>query len=306
MKIGAVVVTYNRYRDLVRALKTFEEQTSLPQYVIVVDNHSSDETYDYLEEWKKRNTGFKRIVIHMEENIGGSGGFYMGLKKSLELDADWVWVSDDDAFLETDALAQAEQYLDVHEKEALNISAICGVVINEGKIDLSHRKRYFTKGVKVIGECVPLEEYDKLSFELNAFSYVGTIISKKKMQQVGVTRQDYFIWWDDTEHSLRLSKVGKIVCIPAIKVHHNIPDQPFSLTWKNYYNFRNMSETYRQHMPKRCYCYLYMRNRFKVWLGKVFGWKREEMKILNAACQDVKNGKFGLHSVYRPGWKKDN
>ncbi len=51
--IGAVIVTFNRLEKLKKALASYEKQTLLPEYIIVVDNASNDGTKEYLEEWKK-------------------------------------------------------------------------------------------------------------------------------------------------------------------------------------------------------------------------------------------------------------
>ena len=112
MKIGAVVVTYNRLDKLKKALESFEKQLYLPAYVIVADNASTDGTAQYLRQWQKEDAGFKKIILTMESNMGGSGGFYAGIKRAMEQEADWIWVSDDDAYLKDDALKQASDYLE--------------------------------------------------------------------------------------------------------------------------------------------------------------------------------------------------
>ena len=84
MKIGAVVVTYNRLDKLKKALESFEKQLYLPAYVIVADNASTDGTAQYLRQWQKEDAGFKKIILTMESNMGGSGGFYAGIKRAME------------------------------------------------------------------------------------------------------------------------------------------------------------------------------------------------------------------------------
>ena len=300
MGIGVVIVTYNRKKELERALELFDRQTRLPAYIIVVDNASTDGTGETLKQWSQKESQYRRIVVCMESNQGGSGGFYEGFRRGLELEAEWLWVSDDDAFPETDALYQAERFLESYKNQWDKISAICGEVINQGKIDTKHRKRYYPKGLKIVEECVSEEEYKKEGFLLNTFSYVGSIVNRQKLSQVGLTNKDYFIWWDDTEHSLRLSKVGKIICIPAIKIHHDVQESSLALNWKTYYGFRNMCDMYKRHMPLICYVYFCLKIIIKIWISK---WKKEEMKVLAAAYQDVRHRKFGLHPVYHPGWK---
>ncbi len=63
----------------------------------------------------------------------------------MEQEADWIWVSDDDAYLKDDALKQASDYLE-EQPDLDKISAICGKVIKNGKMDINHGKYYYKKG----------------------------------------------------------------------------------------------------------------------------------------------------------------
>ncbi|WP_076719188.1 glycosyltransferase [Clostridium pasteurianum] len=142
MKIGIIIVTYNRKECLLKSLKLYEQQSKLPSYILVVNNNSNDGTEKVLNDWKNDEKHFKKYVINLNNNIGGSGGFYTGLKKGLELDADWIWVSDDDAYPEKDALENIYKYVKSNDEKTIHkISTICGQVINNNKIDESHRKR---------------------------------------------------------------------------------------------------------------------------------------------------------------------
>ena len=106
MKIGVVIVTYNRLDKLKLALESYEKQVLKPKYILVVNNNSTDGTYDFLEKWKEDRSEIEKRVVNLAQNTGGSGGFYEGLKHSLELDADWIWVADDDAYTKENALSK--------------------------------------------------------------------------------------------------------------------------------------------------------------------------------------------------------
>lgn len=303
MNIGVVIVTYNRKEMLEQTLKQFSMQTKKPAYIIVVNNASSDETEHYLTIWEEENEDYRKIVLNLKDNIGGSGGFYEGLKYSLKCDADWVWVSDDDAIPEINAIEESYNYLESQKENLNQISAICGQVINYGKIDINHRKNYFAKGIRILELPIPEEEYEKKEFELNAFSYVGTIISREKLKQVGLTLKDYFIWWDDTEHSLRLSKVGKIICVPAIQIHHDVGSEGIEVNWKTYYGFRNMTDMYRRHMPMPCFVYFSLKVIIKTTIFSILHKRSMEMLLLKKGFLNALKGEFGIDTVYKPGWK---
>lgn len=306
--IGVVIVTYNREKKLRVALKSFDCLLTKPEYIIVVNNASTDGTADYLNEWEQMTSDYKKLVITNQVNIGGSGGFHAGLSKAIEMNADWIWVSDDDAYIDKNAFDIASDYLTNHDSGS--ISAICGSVHTKGNIDLGHRRRVHLSGLRVTEKTVPLEEYDALEFDIDEFSYVGSIISKQKMQQVGITRRDYFIHYDDTEHSLRLRKCGRVVCIPSIVVEHDVDagqlsnDRKYESSWQKYYDYRNLLDMYKSSFPKRYYMFQMFLYRTKALFSRCFGMSKLEKEILLAALADAKDGNMGINEVYKPGWKK--
>ena len=301
--IGVVLVTFNRLNMLKQTLAKFEEQTCKPKYLIVVNNASNDGTKEYLDKWKELDSGFEKIVVNMETNLGGAGGFAEGLSRSLEKPADWIWVSDDDAFPDREALNEVAKFLDDNRDQWKKISAICGEVINNDVIDCLHRRSMYSDGLKIKTIDSKESDYKKDSFEINCFSYVGTIINKEKMLDVGVTRKDYFIWFDDTEHSLRLSRVGKIICVPKIKIYHNVVSKDEGFTWKNYYGMRNKLDTYKMYLPKKCYYYFLFRRYLRIWRWTLKGKNKEERIMMKCAIRDSKKGNFGINKIYKPGWK---
>ncbi|MBR3199010.1 MAG: glycosyltransferase [Bacilli bacterium] len=305
MKFGVVLVTFNRLDKLKIALECYEKQTYKPEILFVIDNASSDGTKEFLDKWSKKKGNFKKEIIHLKTNTGGSGGFHEGLKKALAFDLDYVWVSDDDAFPEADCFEIANNFLLNNSDK--NISAICGTVMNRGKIDIVHRRRLKRLCFFPIQTFISKREYAKAYFKLNLFTYVGTFINVSKMKEVGVTIKDYFIYCDDTEHSYRLSLVGDIFCVPKIKIVHDGPlnNGKDGVNWKLYYGVRNSIDFLKRDFPKRYYYTykIYFRLKYYamitlLWPNKVAGYK-----LINKAIKDGKNGKLGLDSLYRPGWK---
>lgn len=296
MAIGVVVVTYNRIDKLKRALHLFSAQTVKPDYVVVVNNASTDATPFFLKKWRKIDCGYSKYVINLTKNIGGSGGFHTGLKFASKLSSNWIWVSDDDAFPAIDAIEKAQKYLDP------NLSAICGEVINNGKIDLSHRRNYKLGKFRVLSQNLPESEYYNDEFEITCFSYVGAVINKAKLEKIGLPRKEYFIWYDDTEHSLRLNKVGKIMCVPAVKIYHNVGMGNNKLSWKTYYGIRNRADLIKRNFPKKYYKNYCCINLTKAFINKILG-NHEKAKLLKNAILDSKSDNLGINNVYKPGWK---
>lgn len=310
MKIGVVIVTYNRLDKLKIALESYEKQTYKPKYILVVNNNSTDNTKEYLQEWKQKTQEIDKKVLNLEKNTGGSGGFYEGLKNSLKENADWIWVADDDAYPDEDAFEIAKEYIENHKED--NLSAICGAVYkSDGKtIDCSHRRTIYTKPFNRIAQPYSkVRDYIQKEFEINAFSYVGTMINKEKLKQTELTKKDYFIYFDDTEHSYRLSKLGKIVCIPDIKVIHDAPHSSMNeiVKWKLYYLIRNTLDFIKCNFDKKYFKVACIEVPFKFRIAVLLFGKNKSAgyAMIKEGIKDAKLGKTGLHEVYRPGWSPD-
>jgi GT2 family glycosyltransferase len=309
MEIGVVIVTYNRLSKLKHALNLFEKQIHLPKYIIIVDNKSTDGTAEFLDKWEKSiDSLFNVEIIHTKCNCGGSGGFYIGLKAAMLFDVEWIWVSDDDAYPEIDALKNASDYIENSNRPIHEISAICGSVINSGKFDLSHRRIYSKNLLSVKSEVIPEKKYLESDFIINSFSYVGAIINKEKMKKVGVTNRDFFIWCDDTEHSLRLNSVGRIICVPNIRVHHDVKKEEGEINWRSYYGIRNTLVMYKLHFPKSCYCYEIVKKYLKLALFYILPFyithiDKKYTNLYRRAIHDAIFNNLGINNLYMPGWK---
>lgn len=305
MKFGVVLVTYNRLDKLKIALDCYEKQTYKPEIMFVIDNSSTDGTKEYLKKWEKKKSSIKKQIKYLKTNTGGSGGFHEGLKEALKYDLDYVWVSDDDAFPEPNCFEIANKFL--NENDNKDISAICGTVMNRGKIDIVHRRRLKKMLFFPVQTFISKREYENKYFKLNLFTYVGTFINVSKMKDVGVTIKDYFIYCDDTEHSYRMSTVGDIYCIPDIRIIHDGPlnNGKDGVNWKLYYGIRNSIDFIKRDFPRRYYYTykIYFRLKYYsmitlLWPNKIAGYR-----LVNKAIKDGKSGKLGLDKLYRPGWK---
>ena len=223
MKIAAVVVTYNRLNFLRKNLGALCRQSRRPDKIIVVDNASTDGTKDFLSTLSKDCNIVK--VIRLNENIGGSGGFSLGLKEAMKNGADWAWMMDDDAIPYIDALSELE-------KAAKNAGVSIGVLLSK----ITERK-----------------DTKKIDLTVPALSgtFVGFAVRKEAVKSAGYPDASFFIYADDYDYSVRIRKAGfsimrvnsslifhkdwarqnKVLKFPFIK-----PDIP---SWKTYYIIRN-------------------------------------------------------------------
>ncbi|MCX2931970.1 glycosyltransferase family 2 protein [Mycobacterium sp. CVI_P3] len=89
--ICAVVVTHRRPDDLAKSLDALSTQTRMVDHLIVVDNDCDERVRDLVAGQPVPTT-----YLGSRRNLGGAGGFALGMLHALTLGADWVWLADDD------------------------------------------------------------------------------------------------------------------------------------------------------------------------------------------------------------------
>ncbi|OBF17103.1 glycosyltransferase family 2 protein [Mycobacterium sp. ACS4331] len=89
--VYAVVVTHRRPEQLAASLAAVTTQSRPPDHLIVVDNDNDPQIAELVARQPVPATwlGSKR-------NLGGAGGFALGILNALAGGADWVWLADDD------------------------------------------------------------------------------------------------------------------------------------------------------------------------------------------------------------------
>ena len=103
--VAVVVVTHNRADLLAGMLEGLVAQSRQPDAVIVVDNASGDHTAQVLDSMSAR-AELPLTVIRSEENVGGAGGFRIGMQTAYDGGWDRIWLMDDDVVPAPDCLAQ--------------------------------------------------------------------------------------------------------------------------------------------------------------------------------------------------------
>ncbi|ORA75504.1 galactofuranosyl transferase [Mycolicibacter kumamotonensis] len=89
--VYAVVVTHRRVRQLAESLKALVTQSRPPDHVIVVDNDNDPAVAALVAGQPVEST-----YLGSRRNLGGAGGFALGMLHALAAGADWVWLADDD------------------------------------------------------------------------------------------------------------------------------------------------------------------------------------------------------------------
>ncbi|BBZ36710.1 galactofuranosyltransferase GlfT1 [Mycolicibacterium confluentis] len=89
--VYAVVVTHRRPEQLAASLAAVATQTRPPDHLIVVDNDNDPKIAELVA-----RQPIPATWLGSARNLGGAGGFALGILNALAGGADWVWLADDD------------------------------------------------------------------------------------------------------------------------------------------------------------------------------------------------------------------
>lgn len=304
LKFSVVVVTYNRIELLKECIENIQNQEKKFDEIIIVDNCSTDGTNKYLQKIALQEKKIK--IISLDENLGGAGGFYNGLS-CVSGNMDYVLIIDDDAILHKNFLKELSKGMEE------GILAYSGSVLTNGKIDTSHRRRLKNR-LLLLKEDVEVQEYFGTHFYYDLATFCGLVVSRKLIQKIGLPEKDYFIWYDDTEYSLRILKYTKIKNINGAIINHKTKNlENVRLSWKSYYGYRNAIDMGKRHASIPIiyiwYRYLYHIFRIVYFAVKQLYDKCEKEYCKNCfqlhkqVLRDAICGNLGKSEVYYPGKK---
>ncbi len=213
-EVLAVVVTHNRCELLKRCITYLQQQTHLPD-LLIVNNQSTDGTEAYLRE--------NNIHHITQENSGSAGGWWRGIDEGTKKGYQYVWMMDDDGFPDPEAL---ETLLTLTNEETICISStpvkedqqtelVFGLpVLNTGGHPVIFARR---------------RKYDRLSQfppDMDKYPHIhpfnGALIDLRAVKKVGNIDRSYFMFGDEVDFLCRMKKAGQVYS--ALKALHYHPD----------------------------------------------------------------------------------
>ena len=250
--VVAVVVTYNRKELLGENIRVLLKQTKSFDRILIVDNCSTDGTDKYLREqgWKDSKPF---IYIRTDSNVGGAGGFYIGMKTAFDMGADWIVLMDDDGRM-ADEYTFEHLYVAadrLYQKNYAGRKLFLNALVQQGDM-LS-----FKMGTKYsVKQALDMAQDGILEGEANPFN--GTMISRELVAVIGYPNQDFFIKGDEVDYKQRTLEAGGYIATAVDSRYiHPRPDTqertvlgkkvPFFVEapWKEYYAARNFTYIYK-------------------------------------------------------------
>ncbi|KWX59443.1 glycosyltransferase [Mycobacterium sp. NAZ190054] len=209
--IVAVVVTHRRPDDLAKSLDMLASQSRPLDHLIVVDNDHDDQVAALVA-----GQPIPTTYLGSRRNLGGAGGFALGMLHALSLGADWIWLADDDGRpQDTDVLATLLACAERH-----GLAEVSPMVCNLDDPDrLAFPLRRGLKWRRLVGE-LRVEGDDGLLPGI-ASLFNGALFRASAVESVGVPDLRLFIRGDEVELHRRLARSGLPfgTCLQASYLH---------------------------------------------------------------------------------------
>lgn len=267
-KILAAIVTYNRLDLLKKVIAALEGQ-NVPCDILIVNNASTDDTERWVLEHAASipsDAPFHFLYENTGANLGGAGGFNYGMRRSVELGYDLVWIMDDDAIpnpntLET--LLAADARLGADGKPYGFLSSV--VRWTDGNICVMNRQRLSDHYLEEDDISKALSNNSYIPVECATF--VSLLIPTEVIVNVGLPIKEFFIWSDDIEYTTRITKRNHIpayIVADSVIIHEtknnagsDIVEDDAERIDRYRYSIRNGNYAYRHYSFRMYLSYLY-------------------------------------------------
>lgn len=208
-----VLVNYCNPDITVDCIKSLQKAGMQPSQIIVVDNNSPDNSIAVL-------SGIKGIVLIVSELNGGfSYGNNLGIKYAMKKNCSSVIMLNNDTVVADDFFDKIFE----NDDGSVNVPKIYYYTIPDvlwyagGKIDyIKGRQVHFGEGIR---------DSAKFSSKKNVDYATGCcmMIPRSVLDKIGLLDEEYFMYWEDMDYSLRLKEAGVSICyLPDAKIWHKV------------------------------------------------------------------------------------
>ena len=222
MKTGIVILNYNDYESTKKMIDKIKNYKSL-NHIVIVDNNSSDDSYDKLQKLKTDNI----YVIKTNENKGYAYGNNYGIKyltKNYKIDN--IIISNPDIIVEEEVIKGLIKDL----KENKDISIIAPLIKQNGEEANGWRiptfKDELLSNINYVHRWARKKMfYPKTDEKLQKVEVVSGcffMIRKSDFEQIGYFDEGTFLYYEENIISYKLKELNKNVYVDnELSVIHN-------------------------------------------------------------------------------------
>jgi len=241
-----IILNWNGWQDTLACVESCCKLTWPNFRIVIVDNGSTDGSEDFL-----RRHLPEEEIIQSGSNLGFAGGCNVGIRYALNSGADYVWLLNNDAVADPQALT-------VLVKAMENNPAV-GITGSKIYYHDEPRKIWFAGGMWENGRLRLRQrganQQDEGQFdetcEVGSVSGCSMLVRSAAILAIGLMEESYFLYWEDTEWCARAEKEGyKVLFVPGSRIWHKVSSSAGKSSFSQYYYYtRNGFFFLRQYDP---------------------------------------------------------
>ena len=240
--LWVVIPTYNRANDLIDCLTSLEEAGIQTTQIIIIDNHSQDNTVEKVTQYFPKT---KLFLLH--DNLGAAKASNIGFKYAVDQDAAYILRLDSDTIV---APNFSKSLLEAASSDS-NFGVIGPKIYYFDKPELIWYAGMDAQPL-ILGAYHGFRDQQD-SFENDQFREVdyvwgaAMLIKKEVLQQTGGFDTDFFIYQEEIDFCRRVKNLGfKIVFVPESHIWHKVGSAANS-PWTAYQWNRSKMLLFRKH-----------------------------------------------------------
>jgi len=209
-KVFIIILNYNGQAVIKNCLASVFKIDYPDFEVVVIDNNSNDGSFEFA-----KSNFSKAHFIKNEENLGYAAGNNVGIRFSLERMADYILLLNNDTEAEKDFLTRL---VDAAEKDE-KIGIACPVIFN------GNNKQIWFSGGKI--KWLTMKTAHQISasaadsYETGLATGCAMLVRATVFKKIGLLDEDYFLYWEDTDFSLRSRRAGfKNIVVTGSWIYH--------------------------------------------------------------------------------------
>ncbi|MGG3006521.1 glycosyltransferase family 2 protein [Geobacillus stearothermophilus] len=221
--VAIIILNWNAYDDTFECLKSLEHLTYPYFHVFLVDNDSQDDSFKKLQQdYKEGKFNLDITFIRTGANLGFAGGNNVAIKEAYNQGYQYFWLLNNDTVVDPNALTPLVEVLEKDKQVGIVGSKIYYYGTN--KIWFAGGKVNTWTGTSAH---IGFKEEDKGQYnQLKEVDYItgcSLCFRKEILETVGYMKEDYFLYYEETDWNLKSSNNGwKIVYVPESVVYHKV------------------------------------------------------------------------------------
>lgn len=234
--VSVVILNWNGWVDTIECLKTLEKVvlSHISLQILIVDNASTNDSIKEIDSYIRNKPQIS--LIKNNTNLGFAGGNNVGIKKALELKADYIMVLNNDTLVDKNLIKALVDFMEDHP-EAGAVSP--KMYFAEGFE--FHKTRYSKNELgkviwyaggdidwnNVYGVNHGVDEVDTGQFneprETTFASGACLFLRSSVVRAVGMFDERYFLYLEDTDLCMRIRRAGfSIYFVPDGFLWHKV------------------------------------------------------------------------------------